>query len=278
MVMLTADHEPMSLRAKWLGVALRELRERRRYGAGVGARELGIETSLLRAYEVGSKVVGPQRAARFLELYKVFDLGEQEQVLGLARDAWPEPDSPLADLEPSLVDLLWLEANAARIRCFCNALVPDTLQTERYADAVAQVEAPAARRTGVGFARRLDGPQEPDLHVLITESALTRPVGPPDVYTEQLLYLAKLARTPMLTLRVLPTRAGYLPGMDASFAVFDVPAYPPVATLRTPEDRWRHDDEDAAAAFDTAFYRLRRQALDVRGSIDLLASLSEQHR
>ncbi|MGN9912678.1 DUF5753 domain-containing protein [Phytohabitans sp. LJ34] len=276
--MSAADHEPMSLRAKWLGVGLRELRERRRCGAGVAARELGIDTALLRAYEAGSKVVGPQRAARFLELYKVFDLDEQEQVLGLARDAWPEPDSPLADMEPSLVDLLWLEANAARIRCFSNALVPDPLRTERYADAVAQVEVPAARRPGVGFARRLDGPHEPDLHVLIAESALTRPVGRSDVNTEQLLYLAKLARTRMLTLRVLPNRAGYLPGMDTSFTVFDVPPYPAVATLRVPDDRWRHDDEDAASAFDTAFYRLRRQALDVRASLDLLTSLTEQHR
>lgn len=272
-----ADDEPMSLRAKWLGVVLRELRERRRYGAGVAARELGIGTARLRDYERGSKVVGQPRAARFLELYKVFDPGVQEQVLGLAQDAWPEPDSPLAGLEPSLVDLLWLEANAVRIRCFASALVPDLLRTERYAAAVAQVETPAARRNGAGFARRLEGPQEPDLHALVTECALTRPVGPPDVHAEQLLYLAKRARTPTLTLRVLPTRAGYLPGLETSFAVFDVPAYPPVATVRDPGDRWRHDDENAAR-FDTTFYRLRRRALDVHASLDLLTGLTERHR
>lgn len=276
--MPAVDQEPMSLRAKWLGIALRELRDRRRYGAGVAAGALGIQTAQLRDFERGNRVVGQRRAASFLELYKVFDPNEQEQVLGLARDAWPEPDSPLANLDPSLVDLLWLEANAARIRCFSSALVPDLLRTERYADVVAQVETPAARRAGAGFARRPDRPQEPDLHVVIAECALTRPVGPPDVHTEQLLYLAKLARTPMLTLRVLPTRAGYLPGMDTSFTVFDVPPYPPVATLRAPDDRWRHDDEDAAPGFDTAFYRLRRQALDVPTSLDLITSLTEQPR
>jgi hypothetical protein len=159
-----------------------------------------------------------------LNVYGVTDAESRQALIGLARDAkqrggWWSAHRPL--LSPAHLRYLELEAAATAIHGLGLVVVPDLLQTRRYAHAdigACRDDLPddqVDKRVEVRLARQslLDGDQLVDLRLILDEATLHRPVGGTAVLAEQLWHLVRMSGRPNVTIQVMP---------------FDGPGYAPV--------------------------------------------------
>lgn len=117
-----------------------------------------------------------------------------------------------------------IEPQAVILQSWDPLLIPGILQTADYARAIFAATAPPdrveervqarTRRMGI-----FDGPSPPTFLSLIDEGVLHRPVGGPEVLTEQLRYLLDLTRHPRITLQMVPVAAGCVAGTMSAFAL-----------------------------------------------------------
>ncbi|WP_345075044.1 DUF5753 domain-containing protein [Phytohabitans flavus] len=172
-----------------------------------------------------------------------------------------------------MLDWLWLETQASRIRCHDAVLVPGLLQTPQYAVAAKQPERPVSATQSL--LENLTG----GLHAVVDESVLRRLVGGADVLRHQLLRLAEAIRAPNvhIQVRVTPTPSRELNGTDCSFAVFDVPGpYTAVAAVTHSASGPVVHEGRPARQYAAAFDQLAAAALDTRASAQLITSLARQ--
>ncbi len=129
-------------------------------------------------------------------------------------DVIPEGFDVYIGLEEAASQLSWYEAE----------LVPGLLQTEDYARAVIKVDKPDVddeeieRRVHLriarqGLIRRHTAP--PDLHVVLDEGILRRPVGGHAVMAAQLNSLTEVSELPNVALRIAPFDVGAHYGMTS---------------------------------------------------------------
>jgi hypothetical protein len=133
-------------------------------------------------------------------------------------------------LLPTFVKLIGYEAEAFRIIAVSGLLIPGLLQTEEYANALAEGSNPVAideeevefttkirmRRQQELFANR-----QPSPHItsILDEGALRRIVGDPDITLRQLDHLIRMAERPDVEIGVVPFSAGAYPGMFGTFTI-----------------------------------------------------------
>ncbi|WP_173158350.1 DUF5753 domain-containing protein [Phytohabitans suffuscus] len=181
------------------------------------------------------------KVAALLDLYGVYDRVERDHLLGLARQVFRLPrwqdDFVGPDLDVSMLDFLWLESVAQRVRCYGPVLVPEPLRTSEYVEAVVRREVKDVSDAQVGWWVRafrdrrqaLDNGRVTSVRAVLAESVLRRQVGGlTSTLPSQLDHLAKLGRSDRIQVRVLPPEAGYVPWTDGWFTVFELPEpYPP---------------------------------------------------
>ena len=216
------------MRRRLLGAALRKYRENLGYGLDEAARILECDRSKISRIETGQRGIRAKELRELLTEYGVPD-GEQAALLAIAHRGrqhgwWQDYPDVLSDTGR---DYVIMEAAASEILAYESHQVPDLLQTQGYARAVADadpnwagdeqrlhaVEVKLARQRVVLAERR------PRLEFVITEAALHQVVGGPDVMRPQLAWLASLAAGaggagatgatgPGVSLQVLPFEAG----------------------------------------------------------------------
>ena len=145
---MSDSHSP-TVRRRRLGMELRRLREASALMIEDVARHLECSMSRVSRIETGKSVARIRDVRDMLDLYKVTDEGQREQLLTLAKEAqqrgwWTEYE---AVLSAGLDTYVGLEASAASIRSFQTHLVPGLLQTEEYSRALIRVGA-AGREPG----------------------------------------------------------------------------------------------------------------------------------
>lgn len=201
-----------------LGSQLRKLREKSgvsREAAGEAIRGSGSKISRMELGRVGFK---ERDITDLLNLYGVSSPAEHESFLDMVRQS-NEPGwwNHYSDLMPSwFQDFVGLEESASRIHTYEIQFVPGLLQTERYARAIAaggRPEAPADavdRRVHLRMQRQqlLDETHGPHLWAVVDESVLHRPIGGRQVLREQIEHLLEAARSPHISLQVLPFELG----------------------------------------------------------------------
>jgi len=272
-----------SLRSCWLGRQLRELRVGRGFSLRHAERATGVPLGEVKAAEYGTHVLQVGQVGALLELYGVGDKEKCDLVLELARDTrylhrWENrTDAP--PLSAAALDYLWLESHARHIRSYSATLVPDLLQLPEYAEAVAQQSNGPAAWWGWACIERqrvLDCPPQ-TLHAVMAEAALRRPPGrSPAALRRQLSHLAEVVNTPNVTVQVLPTTVPYLPGIDGSFAAFElVPPYGPAAAVHDLTAPAIHEQRRAEQYADV-FEQLSKAALDEAASADLIAEAAKR--
>ena len=215
---------------------MRELREDRGLTLKYVANVLGVQFADLAAHEHGRQVFVFDKVAALLDVYGVYDRVERDHLMGLARQVFRLPrwqdDFAGPDLDVSMLDYLWLESMAQRIRCYGPVLVPELLRTSEYVEAVVRREVKDVSDTLVGWWVRtyrdrqqaLDNGRLTSVRAVLAESVLRRPVGGPTrTRPDQLEHLAKLRRRDRIQVRVLPDEAGYVPRADGWFTVFELP-------------------------------------------------------
>ncbi|BCB81220.1 hypothetical protein GCM10022251_62870 [Phytohabitans flavus] len=229
------DRDVSSLRSRWLGGRLRELREDRGLTLKYAASYLGVDYAELAHLEHGRRVFQFDKVAALLDLYGVLDRVERDHLLGLARFVFRLPqwqdDFAGPDLDVSMLDFLWLESIAQQISCYGPVLVPPLLRTAEYAEAVVRRECEPVSDTQLGWWVRTHRERQQALdggvtrvRTVLAESVFRRPVGgPAGTLPGQLEHLAKLDGGDRVQMRVLPAEAAYVPWADGWFTVFGLP-------------------------------------------------------
>jgi hypothetical protein len=227
--------------------------------------------------------------AALLDLYHVYAQAERDHVLRLARDAFQLPrwegNFNAPDLGPSMLDYLWLESAAERIRCYGATLVPDLVRTAGYAESVVRRESEPEKPSeaqATWWVEAYQGRQTlnrealTEVQAVVAESVLHRPVGgPARTLPEQLDHLAKAADAGRVQVRVLPVGAGYVPGSDGSFTLFELPEpFPHLAACTGHAHGLAVHEEQTAKRYAQVFDRLWTSALDPSESATLISRIA----
>ncbi|CAM5623311.1 helix-turn-helix transcriptional regulator [Kitasatospora aureofaciens] len=229
---------PTVLRRR-LGSELRRLRDRAGLQAKAVADELGFSATKVSRIESGQTTLKESDVRAMLELYGVSDEAELRQFISLTRRStqrgwWHDYGDTLPDWFQTYVGL---EADAARIRSHETELIPGLFQTPDYSRAIfraslagqdGDIEGTIGRRSRLRMQRQeiLRRPNPPEIHAVLNEAALSRPVGSHGVMHEQILHLLKLAAEPSISIQVLPFSAGAHAAMSMPFHLLsfaDVP-------------------------------------------------------
>ncbi|SDN16789.1 helix-turn-helix domain-containing protein [Actinacidiphila guanduensis] len=187
------------------GAELRHHRERKGLSQAELARRLFITTSHLANLESGRRRIHIELAR---EVDRILETGD---FFVRNIDFGREPSSPA-----SVVPMGTLEPQAVVIRDWDAQFLPGLLQTRPYAQALTDTHnvpktSPNGREqhgaTRVRTTPLHPGATTPSYHVILSESAIRRPVGTAKVMADQLQLLLLLASGGRIDIRVLPLGA-----------------------------------------------------------------------
>ncbi|SFD40369.1 helix-turn-helix domain-containing protein [Streptomyces aidingensis] len=273
-----------------LGVELRRLREHAGVTQETAGECIDADDSKISRVESGRSPLSRPELVELLRLYGVTE--EHEAFAGLIelnresrRRGWWQQPGVIGRAPAQLIDL---ETSASTVFEFSPLLVPELLQTERYAGAAlaaaegaAETETERAVRIRLQRQELLDRPDGPELDFVLDEAVLHRPVGGPRVQAEQLRRLAALAGRERLTVRVVPFTGGAHAGTAGSGGGFRLFGYsgPPRAEYGCAEQRDGRvliEDGEAAGPYREAAGRLHGQALGAEESVKLIGAVAER--
>lgn len=200
---------PMVARRR-LGAALRDLRNETRHTIEEAAAVLDCSSAKVSRLETGKGVPRPRDIRDLLDFYGAAD-ESREELMVLVDESLSEDTGLVTDFRDVLEDntdaakLYSLEQDAAAISLFESDVVPGLLQTPAYATAMIrlifpeQTERQQARKVEFRLRRQEALRRGLRLSVVLSETAVRRPIGGPDVMREQLDALAKNLRNGLST-------------------------------------------------------------------------------
>jgi transcriptional regulator with XRE-family HTH domain len=276
---------------------LRRYREHVGYALEDAARVLECDRSKISRIETGQRGIRPKELRELLAEYGVSE-SEQAALVAIAsrggQRGWWHPYA--GSFSEAYLDYVIMESVASEIMAYEAQLVPDLLQTEDYARAIAAAEpgytaggqqedaiaAMDARRQGVltgkpSGSSGASGSSGRRLWVILGEGALHQVVGGPGVLAGQIRHLVQLSEDlPDLTLQILPFSAGaHAAAGSASLAILrfsDAPSLGVVYVEALSGGVYLESQADVAR-YIRAFALLRASALSAADSLRLLRSL-----
>lgn len=281
------QHGP-TVRRRLLGQQLRVLRE----GAGVSladaAEAIRGSTSKISRLETGQSPFRQRDVADLLTRYGMTDVEERDAVLGAARLAsvpgwWRAYGDALPGWLATYVDL---EDAAQLIRTYELQLVPGVLQTEEYARAVISrglassppdvIEDRVRLRMSRQQLLTRDG--APDVWVVLDEAVLRRMVGGARVMREQLEHLIDTAKTPNVTVQILPFSAGLHAADGGAFTLlrFAEPELPDVVYVERLVNGVLLDRREDVDRYTAAMNQLCVESATPDDTVEILTGLLEE--
>ena len=273
------------MRRRLVGGALRRYRENAGFTLEDAARLLECDRSKISRIETGQRGIRPKELRELLTEYGVPD-PEQAALVAIAsrggQRGWWHPYA--AVLPGAYLDYVVMESAASEIMTYEAQVIPDLLQTDDYAHAIAAVEpgyatdqqreqvvaAKAIRRQVVlASGRRMS--------VILGEGALRQAVGGAEVMAGQISHLVRLIDDfPGLVVQVLPFSAGaHAAAGSASLAILRFPDAPSlgVVYLEALSGGVYLESQEDVARYIRAFALLRAAALSAADSMRLLSGL-----
>ncbi|MFB4318308.1 helix-turn-helix domain-containing protein [Actinomadura sp. 21ATH] len=213
-----------SVRARRLARSLKEARLQASLTATQAAARLGWSQPKISHIENGRTKPGAADVEVMLHLYGVTS-PQRDALLTLAREAerrgwWTDYTDVFTG------SYVALEDEASLIREWQHQLVPGLLQTQDYAREVISAGRPdigedeVRRRVMARMARQTllrREPNAPELHVVLDEAVLQRPIGGVELMRAQLRHLAEESRRPNVTTQILPRSVGTHAGLEGLF-------------------------------------------------------------
>jgi transcriptional regulator with XRE-family HTH domain len=274
------------VRRRLVGGALRRYREHVGYALEDAARILECDRSKISRIETGQRGIRPKELRELLTEYGV-PAGEQLALVAIAgrggQHSWWRPYADV--LSDACLDYAIMESAASEILTYEAQFIPDLLQTDDYAQAIAAadpgyltgqqredaVAAKAVRRQVV-----LSGSRR--LGVVLGEGALHQAVGGAGVLAGQISHLDQLTRDlPASTIQVLPFSAGaHAVAGSGSLTILRFPDAPSlgVVYLEALSGGVYLDSQADVARYVRAFALLRAAALSPADSARLLRSMT----
>ena len=274
------------MRRRLVGGALRRYRENVGYTLQDAARVLECDRSKISRVETGQRGIRPKELRELLAEYGVPD-SEQAALVAIAsrggqRGWW----HPYADVLPAAyLDYVIMESAAAEIMTYEAQVIPDLLQTDDYARAIAAVQPGYATDQQLqdvvaakAMRRQVVLSQGRRLSVILGEGALRQAVGGAEVMAGQISHLVRLIDDfPGLIVQVLPFSAGaHAAAGSASLAILRFPDAPGlgVVYLEALSGGVYLESQEDVARYIRAFALLRAAALSAADSMRLLSGLS----
>ncbi|GAA3630647.1 helix-turn-helix transcriptional regulator [Streptomyces chitinivorans] len=213
-----------------LGRRLQDLREKAGLRREEAAKVLHVASATIRRMETAEVALKIPYVRLLLEAYGVAGR-DAETFVALAEEAnrpgwWQRFRDVLPDWFSVHVSL---ESSARVIRAYEPHVVPGLLQTEEYARHILRkgavgraVKGEVERHVALRMERQrlLTRADAPRLWVLVEETALRRPVGPPQVMRAQVDRLLEEAERPNVTLQITEFSSGFHPGTYGPFVLF----------------------------------------------------------
>jgi transcriptional regulator with XRE-family HTH domain len=221
-------------RSRALGFGLRTARVARGLGMRELARLVDVAPQVLSHWESGTRVPRVEEVGLLLGALRVEPV-ERRRLLELAECA-KEPNW-LERTSPALGSYLEYERTASAMVNWEPLLVPGLLQTPEYAQVIfgshGLPRQEVDRLTRIRLRRRevLTRGHPLGCSALVGEEALRRTLGDPEIMAGQLRHLLQAAQRKNVSLRVVPSDAGYHPGLKGSFVLFDFARLPPVVHI-----------------------------------------------
>ncbi|MFI5492707.1 helix-turn-helix domain-containing protein [Actinoplanes sp. NPDC051859] len=277
-----------------LGRYLRRAREDAGITREAAARELEWSVQKLWRIENGAISMRAIDVRNMCELYQV-ERELTEALMALARETkakgwWQSYREAI----PQYFELyVGLEAAARCIHQYEPELIPGLLQTEEYVLALSHVFEPGMseeerqKRVSIKLERqallkrRL--PPPPELHVVLNEHAIRRPIQDHAAMSRQLRRLAEVATAESnISVRVLPLSAGPHSAAAGAFALLDFPdggANPEPSTVYSEGATGAIylDKTSEVGTYRDIWLRLNEMTLDEGQSIDLIATVGKEY-
>ena len=274
--------ETVEVRKRRLRTALRDARAKKGMTQRAAADELVWSVSKIVRIEQGTVPVVPSDVRVMLQLYGVTAEAHVNELVDLAKKvreglAKGKGWSTFGDiLSQESLDLFSSEPVAKVIYKYEPSVVPGLFQTQEYARfllrALGNSEEDVDRRLDIRTQRQqlLDSPQRPELHFILDETALARPVGGNDVMREQIAHILELTKLDGVTVLVLPLAAGAHRGMGGAFTVlqFDDPLLRDLLYLEGSEGESVSNDEEGKIRRYLELYVELQNMADKYGSLD----------
>ncbi|MGW0435505.1 helix-turn-helix domain-containing protein [Micromonospora sp. NPDC003197] len=287
------EPEASSVPRRILGRELRELRTEARMSLDGVARTLQYSPRKMWWIETGAGEVRAHDVRIMCALYETSpELTDALVALAgktTATGWWHSYSSTI----PAWFDLYArLESAARRLRTHQSTLIPDLLQTRKYAHGLCQqhpdltadeqeqlIKVRLKRQTLLH--RR--HPSAPRYDVMLCESALLRVVGSPACMAQQLRHLLEASRLPNISIRVLPLTASQHSGAIAgTFVMLDFPTgnrtepEPPVVYREMLTGALYLDRKEELAAYERTWASLDTLALNEEQSRQLIKKIAER--
>jgi transcriptional regulator with XRE-family HTH domain len=285
-----SDSQSPTVRRRRLGMELRRLRESSSLMIEDVAKHLECSMSRVSRIETGKSVARIRDVRDMLDLYRVGDETQREQLLTLAKDAqqrgwWTEYESVLS---AGLDTYVGLEASAASIRSFQTHLIPGLLQTEEYSRALIKVGQPTESSVNIdrmiSLRRRrqamLADAGTLEMWAVLDEAVLRRPIGGHPVMRAQLARLLEVDELPSVTIQVLPFTRGAHPGLGGAFTIigFPDPTDLDVVYVDSPAGNIFLEKDKDVRRHTTWFDHLRAAALPPDESTDFIALVADEFK
>lgn len=266
-----------------VGDSLSELREEAKLSVQAVADRIEVSTSTIQRIERGAFLPKEPVLRRLLELY-----GPDSARAAIILARWHQAKTRgwWAAFSDLLADdaFIAFEQTATTIRTWQPFIVPGLLQTEDYARAMINAMFPGSkdnvRRVELRIGRRIrfnERTPAPQLHVILDEAVIRRPVGGPEIMRDQLGYLKKIAGRPNITLQIIPFTAGEHVGMLGPRVLLGHEGeHPNVVLVETPAGDLYPEDERSLRRFDDEWEHLRKAARSPEESVEMLADLLKE--
>ncbi|WP_329353527.1 helix-turn-helix domain-containing protein [Streptomyces sp. NBC_01261] len=258
-----------------LGRTLRYLREKAGKSLGQLAEDTGYDKSYLSRLESGERL---SKVTVMEDLDVYYEAGEllvsHWRVARL--DAFMDPYKRFMALE-----------STARVMWKFTPAVPGLVQTEDFArevlsgaqttpDGAELVEELVAARAGRQYLLRQK--PEPDVRIVVDESAFRRPASRAKTWSDQLIHLETVAMWPNVTIQVLPFSAGVHHHMTGSLTLLWQKDGSAVAYKEGNECSELTEDPDDILRYRLSYDRLRDLALSPSDSLTFIRGVLEDHR
>jgi transcriptional regulator with XRE-family HTH domain len=272
-----------TVRRRELGSLLRALRNARGMTVEQVAGELLCSPSKVSRMETGQRGATARDIRDLCDLYQVTDPAERERLATLAAEGKKQGWWQSYELVGDFTAYVGLEQAALSMKHFACLTVNGLVQTPAYARAMHVVgfedftPARIEELLEVRMRRQqlLDRQPPLRLHLVFDEAMLHRVVGSPAVMAEQLGHLVGLAKSPHITIQVIPSSYGAHPAMDSNFTIleFDHPA-PNVVYVEGLVGWVYLERQQDLDRYNLVFERLCNMALNSKDSIKLIAGLA----
>jgi transcriptional regulator with XRE-family HTH domain len=273
-------HSP-TVRRRRLARELRRLREAAGLTADEATRRLewatGKVNKLERAQAVRPRVTDIRA---MLDVYGVTEDTQREALLDLTREArrrgWWTAYGPLTDTYTEF------ESEARMISTFELSVIPGLLQTPAYARAlqrgwlVRDEEIDRLVELRMRRQKLLTYEDPPHLWAIIDESAVKRSFGSEETKREQFRRLIDTASLEHVDIQILPTAAGFHPGLSGSFVILDYDQDPSLVYREISPSSVYLEGPDQVAERRRVFEHLSALALGPEESIARLRRLAER--